>query len=217
MEVVRTRVYDMILWIMSVVGGDGRMEEFEKNGVCKTCPANLMASTVLHNRTCMTSSMISLVPLGSHPTGKSTMLKIMAGIDKEFEGTARPLPGASIGYLSQEPELEFETVQECVDDAVKSSQAILDQYNAESMKLADPDLDDDQMAAVMAKVEQLNDQIEAGDLWELERVVSRAMDALRVPAGDAKTAILSGGEKRRVALCRLLLSNHDMYVSVLSG
>ena len=142
--------------------------------------------------------------------GKSTMLKIMAGLDKEFEGTARPLPGASIGYLSQEPQLEFETVQECVDDAVKSSQAILDQYNEESMKLADPDLDDDQMAAVMTKVEQLNNQIEAGDLWDLDRVVSRAMDALRVPAGDAKTAVLSGGEKRRVALCRLLLSNHDM-------
>lgn len=140
------------------------------------------------------------------------MLKIMAGLDKEFEGTARPLPGASIGYLSQEPQLEFETVQECVDDAVKSSQAILDQYNEESMKLADPDLDDDQMATVMAKVEALNNQIEAGDLWELERVVSRAMDALRVPPGDAKTAVLSGGEKRRVALCRLLLSNHDMYV-----
>ena len=140
------------------------------------------------------------------------MLKIMAGLDKEFDGTARPLPGASIGYLPQEPQLEFETVQECVDDAVKSSQAILDQYNEESMKLADPDLNDEQMAAVMAKVEKLNNQIEAGDLWELDRVVSRAMDALRVPPGDAKTAVLSGGEKRRVALCRLLLSNHDMYV-----
>jgi len=138
------------------------------------------------------------------------MLKIMAGLDKEFEGTARPLPGASIGYLSQEPELEFETVQECVDDAVKSSQAILDQYNTESMKLADPELSDEEMQAVMAKVEQLNNQIEAGDLWEVERVVSRAMDALRVPPGDAKTAVLSGGEKRRVALCRLLLANHDM-------
>ena len=141
------------------------------------------------------------------------MLKIMAGLDTEFEGTARPLPGASIGYLSQEPQLEYETVQECVDDAVKSSQAILDQYNEESMKLADPNLDDDQMAAVMAKVEALNNQIEAGDLWDLDRVVSRAMGALRVPPGDAKTAVLSGGEKRRVALCRLLLSNHDMYVS----
>jgi energy-dependent translational throttle protein EttA len=152
--------------------------------------------------------------VGLNGSGKSTLLKIMAGIDTEFDGLARPLPGASIGYLSQEPQLEFETVQECVDDAVKSSQAILDEYNEQSLKLADPTLDDQQMAVVMTRMEKLNDQIEAGNLWDLERVVSRAMDALRVPSGDAKTAVLSGGEKRRVALCRLLLSNHDMYVEI---
>ena len=134
----------------------------------------------------------------------------MAGVDTEFDGTARPLPGASIGYLPQEPVLEYETVQECIDEAVQSSQAILDEYNEESMKLADPDISDDEMNAAMEKIEKLGDQIEAADLWELERVVSRAMDALRVPPGDAKTAVLSGGEKRRVALCRLLLQNHDM-------
>ena len=134
----------------------------------------------------------------------------MAGVDSEFDGTARPLPGASIGYLPQEPELLFDTVQECVDDAVKSSQKILDEYNELSMKLADPDISDEQMTKVMEDMEKLNDQIEAGNLWELDRVVSRAMDALRVPAGDAKTAVLSGGEKRRVSLCQLLLSNHDM-------
>jgi energy-dependent translational throttle protein EttA len=152
--------------------------------------------------------------VGLNGSGKSTLLKIMAGIDTEFDGLARPLPGASIGYLSQEPQLEFDTVQECVDDAVKSSQAILDEYNEQSLKLADPTLDDQQMAVVMTRMEKLNDQIEAGNLWDLERVVSRAMDALRVPSGDAKTAVLSGGEKRRVALCRLLLSNHDMYVEI---
>mmetsp|Transcript_36193 Transcript_36193/g.87587 ORF Transcript_36193/g.87587 Transcript_36193/m.87587 type:complete len:508 (+) Transcript_36193:301-1824(+) len=134
----------------------------------------------------------------------------MAGVDTEFDGTARPLPGASIGYLPQEPALEFETVQECIDEAVQSSQGILDKYNELSMKLADPDLTDDEMTKTLEKIEVLNDQIEAGDLWELERVVSRAMDSLRVPPGDAKTAVLSGGEKRRVALCRLLLQNHDM-------
>ena len=148
--------------------------------------------------------------VGLNGSGKSTLLKIMAGIDKEFDGIARPLPGASIGYLPQEPQLEFETVQECVDDAVKSSQSILDKYNELSMKLADPDISADEMTATMEAVEKLNSQIEAGNLWDLDRVVARAMDALRVPPGDAKTAILSGGEKRRVALCRLLLQNHDM-------
>ncbi|CAJ1933802.1 unnamed protein product [Cylindrotheca closterium] len=148
--------------------------------------------------------------VGLNGSGKSTLLKIMAGVDTEFDGTARPLPGASIGYLPQEPVLEFETVQECIDEAVQSSQAILDNYNELSMKLADPDITDDEMTNTLEKIEVLNDQIEAGDLWELERVVNRAMDSLRVPSGDAKTAVLSGGEKRRVALCRLLLQNHDM-------
>ena len=134
----------------------------------------------------------------------------MAGIDTEYDGTARPLPGASIGYLSQEPTLPFATVQECVDEAVASSKAVLDEYNDLSVQLADPDVTDDAMAQLLSKMEVLTARIEAGNLWDLDRVVSRAMDALRVPPGDAKTAVLSGGEKRRVALCRLLLANHDM-------
>jgi ABC-type Mn2+/Zn2+ transport system ATPase subunit len=147
--------------------------------------------------------------VGLNGSGKSTMLKIMAGVETEFDGTARPLPGASIGYLSQEPELGFDTVQECIDEAVASSQAILDEFNELSMKLGE-DLTPDEMEKIMSKTDQLTNQIEAGNLWELDRIVSRAMDSLRVPAGDAKTATLSGGEKRRVALCRLLLANHDM-------
>ncbi|KAL3922978.1 MAG: hypothetical protein SGILL_001915 [Bacillariaceae sp.] len=135
----------------------------------------------------------------------------MAGVDTEFDGMARPLPGASIGYLPQEPDLErFETVQDCIDEAVSSSQKILDEFNELSLKLADPDITDDQMQTAMNKIETLNDQIEAGDLWELERVVSRAMDSLRVPPGEARISTLSGGEKRRTAICNLLLGNHDM-------
>lgn len=148
--------------------------------------------------------------VGLNGSGKSTLLKIMAGLDKEFEGTARPLPGASIGFLSQEPELAFATVKECVDDAVGSSRKILDDYNNLGLKLADPDITQDDMDKTMAAMETLNDQIEAGNLWDLDRVVERAMDSLRVPSGDSKTDVLSGGEKRRVALCRLLLANHDM-------
>mmetsp|Transcript_4771 Transcript_4771/g.7255 ORF Transcript_4771/g.7255 Transcript_4771/m.7255 type:complete len:648 (-) Transcript_4771:1398-3341(-) len=148
--------------------------------------------------------------VGLNGSGKSTLLKIMAGVDSEFDGTARPLPGASIGYLPQEPDLPFETVKECVDEAVKSSQKIIDEYNEMGMKLADPDITDEQMTKVMADMEEINNQIEAGNLWELDRMVERAMDALRLPPGDAKTAVLSGGEKRRVSLCRLLLANHDM-------
>ncbi|KAL7571559.1 hypothetical protein ACA910_020975 [Epithemia clementina (nom. ined.)] len=148
--------------------------------------------------------------VGLNGSGKSTLLKIMAGLDTEYDGLARPLPGASIGYLAQEPELTHETVQECIDDAVQSSQAILDEYTKLSMKLADPDLSADETNTIMSRTEVLTNQIEAANLWELDRMVSRAMDSLRVPPGDAKISVLSGGEKRRVALCRLLLSNHDM-------
>jgi len=133
----------------------------------------------------------------------------MAGIEKEFDGIARPLPGASIGYLSQEPILEYETVQECIDAAVSSSRAILDKYNELSLSLAEP-LSDDDMNKAMSQLQTIGDKIEAENLWELDRTVERAMDSLRCPPGDAKTSVLSGGEKRRVSLCQLLLGSHDM-------
>ena len=148
--------------------------------------------------------------VGLNGSGKSTLLKIMAGVDTEFDGIARPLPGISIGYLSQEPTLPYDTVQECVDDAVQSSKAILEEYNTLTLQLGNPDLTPDEMNSILAKTEVLTNQIDAGELWELDRIVQRAMDALRVPNGDAMTATLSGGEKRRVALCRLLLRNHDL-------
>jgi ABC-type nitrate/sulfonate/bicarbonate transport system ATPase subunit len=141
---------------------------------------------------------------------QSTLLKIMAGIEKEFDGIARPLPGASIGYLSQEPILEYETVKECIDAAVSSSRAILDKYNELSASMANPDITDEEMTSAMNEMERIGNKIEAENLWDLDRTVERAMDSLRVPPGDARTAILSGGEKRRVSLCQLLLESHDM-------
>ncbi len=181
---------------------------FTMAGLSKTLPDK--SKTILKNINLSFYPGAKIGVVGLNGSGKSTLLKIMAGVEKEFDGTARPLPGASIGYLSQEPQLEFETVQECVDDAVKASKAIVDKYTELSMKLADPDLSDEEMNQTMEDLEKINTQIEAGDLWELDRVVERAMDSLRLPPGDAKTAVLSGGEKRRVSLCRLLLGSHDM-------
>lgn len=148
--------------------------------------------------------------VGLNGSGKSTLLKIMAGLETEFDGIARPLPGASIGYLSQEPILEYETVKECIDAAVSSSRAILDKYTELGLKMAEPDISDEEMTSLMNEMERIGDKIEAENLWELDRTVERAMDSLRVPPGDAKTAVLSGGEKRRVSLCQLLLASHDM-------
>ena len=93
----------------------------------------------------------------------------MAGIEKEFDGTARPLPGASIGYLSQEPVLEYDTVRECIDAAVSSSHAVLEEYNAPSMSMADPEITDEAMTAAMTKLETIGNKIEAENLWELDR------------------------------------------------
>jgi len=181
---------------------------FTLQGISKTLPDK--SKTILKGIDLAFYPGAKIGVVGMNGSGKSTLLKIMAGVDKEFDGTARPLPGASIGYLPQEPELEFETVQECVDHAVASSKKVLDDYNDMSMKLADPDITPDEMEKTMNDLEKIGDQIEAANLWDLDRTVERAMDSLRLPPGDAKTAVLSGGEKRRVSLCQLLLASHDM-------
>ncbi len=146
--------------------------------------------------------------LGLNGSGKSTLLKIMAGVDPEFDGEARPMPDLNIGYLPQEPQLDpTKTVREVVEEAVsviKDAQARLDQVYAE---YAEPDADFDKLAAEQAKLEAI---LQAGDGHNLERQLEVAADALRLPAWDAKIEHLSGGEKRRVALCRLLLSAPDM-------
>jgi ABC-type glutathione transport system ATPase component len=133
---------------------------FTLTGLTKILPDK--SKTILNNIYLSFYPGAKIGVVGLNGSGKSTLLKIMAGIDTEYDGIARPLPGASVGYLSQEPELPYDTVQECVDDAVKSSQIILDQFNELSMKLADPDLSTDEMNQIIAKTDTLTNTIEAG-------------------------------------------------------
>ncbi len=140
--------------------------------------------------------------LGANGAGKSTLLRIMAGLDKDFGGEAFPAAGTRIGFLSQEPQLDpKKTVLEHVEEAVADKRAIVRRYEEIAANYSDDTADE------MAR---LQDRIDAANLWELDRAVEIAMDALRLPPGDADVTTLSGGEKRRVALCRLLLQQHDM-------
>src|SRR5215831_5588276 len=149
--------------------------------------------------------------LGLNGSGKSTLLRIMGGVDKEFEGEARPQPGIKIGYLEQEPKLDAKKdVRGNVLEGVAETQSLIDRFNAVSDKFADPELAPEAMEKLMEVQAKLQDAIDACNGWELERTLEVAGDALRLPPWDADVTKISGGEKRRVALCRLLLSKPDM-------
>jgi ATP-binding cassette ChvD family protein len=146
--------------------------------------------------------------LGSNGAGKSSLLRIMAGLDDGYTGEARLSPGFTVGMLAQEPELDPDKdVLGNVMDGVGATGALLERYNEVCAAFADPDADMDKLLAEQA---ELQDKIDASGAWDLERTVDIAMDALRVPPGDASVTNLSGGERRRVALCRLLLSHPDL-------
>jgi ATP-binding cassette ChvD family protein len=148
--------------------------------------------------------------IGLNGSGKSTLLKIMAGLDDDFIGEAKPDPSIRVGYLAQEPQLDPEKdVRGNVEEGVAAMKAKLDRFNEISVKMCEP-IDDAEMNKLMEEMGKLQDQIDAAEGWELDRTLEIAMDALRCPPGDAAVATLSGGEIRRVALCRLLLQRPDL-------
>ena len=148
--------------------------------------------------------------LGINGSGKSTLLRIMAGLDKEFDGEARPQAGIKIGYLPQEPELDLEkNVRQNVEIGVSEIQSLLTRFDEISMRFGE-ELSEDEMNALLEEQGKLQDAIDSCGGWELDRKLDIAADALRLPPWDSKVTNLSGGEKRRVALCRLLLSEPDM-------
>ncbi|HJN50945.1 MAG: energy-dependent translational throttle protein EttA [Pseudomonadales bacterium] len=176
-------------------------------GVGKVVPPN---REILHDISLSFFPGAKIGVLGINGAGKSSLLRIMAGIDAEFVGEARPAADLNIGYLAQEPELDPEKdVRGNVYDGVRETKDLLDQFNAVSDRFAES-LSDAEMDELMQKQGELQLAIDAADGWDLERKLDIAADALRLPAWDAAVTTLSGGERRRVALCRLLMDNPDM-------
>lgn len=177
---------------------------------------NRVSKMVENQRVILKDISLSFLPgakigvLGLNGSGKSTLLRIMAGVDKQFDGEARAQPGIRIGYLAQEPEIDLtKTVREVVEEAVIEMKDKLARFDEISMQFAEP-MSDDEMNRLLAEQGELQHEIETGGGWDLDRQLDIAADALRLPDWDTPVKLLSGGEKRRVALCRLLLSHPDM-------
>jgi ATP-binding cassette ChvD family protein len=175
-----------------------------------------LRKVVPHNRVLLDEITLAFLPgakigvLGPNGAGKSTLLRIMAGVETEFTGEAKPAPGLRVGYLPQEPELDpSKDVLGNVEEGVAELRALLKRFEDLSARFAEP-MDDGAMEALLQKQSKLQDQIDAQNAWELDRTLEIAMDALRLPPADAEVSKLSGGEKRRVALCRLLLQKPDL-------
>ncbi|MGE5242214.1 MAG: energy-dependent translational throttle protein EttA [Bacteroidota bacterium] len=175
-----------------------------------------VSKVVPPNRTILKDISLSFFPgakigvLGLNGSGKSSLLRIMAGVDQGYDGEARPQPGIHIGFLQQEPQLDpKKDVRGNVEEAVAETKALLDKFNEISMKFGEP-MSDDEMNKLIEEQGKLQEKIDAAGAWDLERKLEIAADALRLPPWDADVTKLSGGERRRVALCRLLLSQPDM-------
>ena len=181
---------------------------FTMQGVGKTYPPN---KQVLRDIYLSFYHGAKIGVLGLNGAGKSTLLKIMAGEEKNFNGEARPGNGVTVGYLPQEPRLdETKDVKGNVQDGLGGVMELLRKFEAINEKFADPDLSPDLMEKLLAQQADVQEQIDLANGWELDRTIEIAMDALRLPPGDADVKLLSGGERRRVALCRLLLQKPDL-------
>jgi ATP-binding cassette ChvD family protein len=177
------------------------------NGVAKLVPPK---RRILHDISLSFFPGAKIGVLGLNGSGKSTLLRIMAGVDTEFEGEARPQPGIKIGYLQQEPQLDDDKdVRANVEEGLADTLGLINRFNEISDRFAEP-MDDDEMAKLLEEQGELQGQIDNCNGWEVERQLEIAADALRLPPWDADVSKLSGGERRRIALCRLLLSNPDM-------